>query len=41
MLAARRGAIEDRQMLVLEERRAFERHAAADGIRGFVDLLRR
>ena len=38
VLAARGGAVEHRQVLVLEERRAFERHPPADHIGSFLDL---
>ena len=40
-LAALVGAVEHRQVLVLEVRRAFDGHAAADDVVGFLDLLLR
>ena len=41
LAAARVGAIEHRQMLVLEVRCAFQRHGAADMLVGRVDILLR
>ncbi len=40
VLPAAVGAVEDRQVLHLEVRRAFDGHHAADVVVGFGDLLR-